>query len=132
MSVDRRVVEVRPELVDRVLAVLADVELPAETDDRLLRGAVSVVGVAAPIELDQPDVVLLGPEDVVREEAIAVVRGQFGHLRRTDIGVPDERRNAIKRPRSRGEALQRRADLALPVDALFVPELAQQVIVLDS
>ena len=43
VPVDRRVVEVRPELAYGVLAVGAHEDLAAETDDRLVGGAVAVV-----------------------------------------------------------------------------------------
>jgi hypothetical protein len=75
--------------------------------------------------------VLGGPEDVVREEAVAVVGGLLGDLGRADRAVPDERRDAVERARGRGEALQRRAELALPVDDVLTPQLVQQRVVLD-
>ena len=43
MAVDRRHVEVRPELRDRVLRVAPHEHLAAEPDDRLVGGAVAVV-----------------------------------------------------------------------------------------
>ena len=65
------------------------------------------------------------------EEAVAVVRGLLGDLRAADRAVPHERRHAVQRARRRGEALQRRAELALPVDDVLAPEPAQQRVVLD-
>src|SRR3712207_997751 len=105
VAVDRRVVEVRPELSERVLAVPAHEHLPAQADDRLVGGAVAVVLEAAAVELDHPGRVLLRPEDVVGEEAVAVVGGLLGDLRGADRAVPHERRDAAQRPRGRGEAL---------------------------
>ena len=131
MAVDRRVVEVRAELAHRVLRVRRHEHLAAEADDRLLGRAVAVVGVALAVQRDQALVVLLRPEDVVREEAVAVVRGLLGDLGRADRAVPDERRHAVERARRRGEALQRRAELALPVDDVLTPQAVQQVVVLD-
>ena len=108
------------------------VYLPAEPDDRLLRGAVSVVFEPLTVEGDQPLEVLLGPEDVVREEAVAVVRGLLGDLRGADGAVPDKRGNAVERPRRRREALQGRAELALPVHDILAPESVKQCVVLDG
>jgi len=85
------VIEVGAELADRVLRVAAHEDLAAEADDGLLGAAVAVVGVARAVEADQLLVVLLGPEDVVGEEAVAVVRGLLGDLGRADGAVPDER-----------------------------------------
>src|ERR1700678_513138 len=65
VAVDRGLVKVRAELLLGVLGVLGDERLAAEADDRLLLGPVAVVGEALPVELDQPRVVLLRPEDVV-------------------------------------------------------------------
>ena len=91
----------------------------------------AVVGVALAVERDQALVVLLRPEDVVREEAVAVVRGLLGDLRRADRAVPHERRDAVERTGGRGEALQRGAELALPVDDVLTPQPVQQVVVLE-
>src|SRR6185436_15596304 len=114
-----------------VLAVLPHEDLAAEPDDRLVRAPVAVVLEATAVELDHPLRVLLGPEDVVVEEAVAVVRGLLGDLRASDRAVPDERRHAVERARRRGEALQRSAELALPVDDVLAPQPAQQCVVLD-
>ena len=46
--------------------------------------------------------------------------------------MPDERRHAVQRARRRGEALQRRAELALPVDDVLAPQPVQQRVVLDG
>ena len=103
VPVHRRVVEVRPELAHRVLRVLPHEHLPAEADDRLLRRAVPVVREPLAVQADQPLEVVLGPEDVVGEEAVAVVGGLFRDLRAADGAVPHERRHAVERPRRRGE-----------------------------
>ena len=132
VPVHRRVVEVRPELPHGVLRVLAHEHLPAEADDRLVGGAVAVVLEAAAVQLDQPLEVVRRPEDVVGEEAVAVVGGLLGDLRAADRAVPDERRHVVERARRRGERLQRRAELALPVDDVLAPQPAQQVVVLDG
>ena len=132
MPVDGRVVEVRAERVDRILRVLRDERLTAEPDDRLLGRAVTVVGVALPVERDEALVVLLGPEDVVREEAVAVVRGLLGDLGGADRPVPDERRHAVERAGRRREALQGGAELTLPVDDVLTPQAVQQRVVLDG
>ena len=91
----------------------------------------AVVLEAAAVEVDHPPGVLGGPEDVVVEEAVAVEGGLLGDLRAADRAVPDERRDAVERARGRGEALQRRAELPLPVDDVLVPQPAQQRVVLD-
>src|SRR6185312_5421904 len=112
-----------------VLAVLAHEHLAAEADDRVLGRPVAVVLEPPPVEGDHPAHVLGRPEDVVVEEAVAVVGGLLGDLRRADRGVPDERRHPVQRPRRGGEALQRRAEPALPVHVLLAPEPAQQRVV---
>ncbi len=94
--------------------------------------AVAVVLEAAAVELDHPLGVLRRPEDVVVEEAVAVVRGLLGDLRAADRAVPHERRHAVQRPRGGGEALQRRAELPLPVDDVLAPQPAEQGVVLDG
>jgi hypothetical protein len=131
VAVDGGVVEVGAELVDRVLAVLPHEELSAQADDGLVVRTVAVVLEAAPVEVDH----LLGvggrPEDVVVEEAVAVVRRLLGDLGAADRAVPDERRDAVERPRGRGEALERRPEAALPVDDVLAPEAVQQRVVLD-
>ena len=119
-------------IVERVLRVLADEELSAETDDRLVGLAVSVVLVALAVEVDQSLEVLLGPEDVVGEETVTVIGGLLGDLRTADRAVPDEGRDVVKRTRRRGERLQRGAELALPVDDVLGPQPMQQVVVLDG
>ena len=101
VAVDRGVVEVRPELVDRVLAVLAHEELPAQADDRPVGRAVAVVLEALAVERHQLRGVRRRPEDVVVEEAVAVVGGLLGDLRAADRAVPDERRRAVERARRR-------------------------------
>ena len=131
VAVDGGVVEVGAELVDGVLAVGPHEHLAAEADDRLVGGAVAVVLEAAAVEVDHPLGVRRRPEDVVGEEAVAVVRRLLGDLGGADRAVPDEGGYAVERPRRGGEALQRRAELALPVDDVLAPEAVEQVVVLD-
>ena len=101
VAVDRGVVEVGPELAHGVLAVLAHEHLAAEADDRLVGAAVAVVLEAAAVELRPSASVWLGrPEDVVVEEAVAVVGGLLGDLGAADRAVPDERRDAVERARA--------------------------------
>ncbi len=130
-TVDGRLVEVRPELADRVLAVLAHEHVPAQAHDRLVRRSVAVVLEAASIELDHALHVVARPEDVVVEEAVAVVRGLLRDLRAADGAVPDERWHAVERARRGGEAGQRRPELALPVHDVLAPQASEQVVVLD-
>ncbi len=92
--------------------------------------AVPVVLEAPPIQVHHPLDVLLRPEDVVVEEAVAVVGGLLGDLRTADRAVPDERRHAVERPRRRGEAGQRGPELALPVDDVLSPQSVEQGVVL--
>src|SRR5438876_634414 len=80
VPVDRCVVEVRPELPHRVLGVLAHEHLTAEPDDRLVGAAVAVVLEPVAVQRDHLLGVFLGPEDVVGEEAVAVVGGLLGDL----------------------------------------------------
>ena len=96
-AVDRRLVEVRPELADGLLRVVAHVDLAAEPDDGLVGRPVAVVLEALAVERDHALDVLLRPEDVVVEEAVAVVGGLLGDLRAADGAVPDERRHAVER-----------------------------------
>src|SRR5690606_27279522 len=112
-------VEVGTELADGVLAVLAHEDLATEADDGMLGSAVPVVLEPASVELDHPLGVLLGPEDVVGEEAVAVVGRLLGDLRTADRAVPDEGRLVVERTRGRGEAVQRGAVLAGPDDVLL-------------
>ncbi len=131
VAVDGGVVEVRAELVPRLLRVLAHEDLAAEPDDRLVGAAVAVVLVAPAVEVHHLRGVLHGPEDRVVQEPVAVVRGLLGDLGRADGAVPHERRDAVERARRRGEALQRRAERAGPVDDVLGPQAAQQRVVLD-
>ena len=96
VAVYRRIIEVRAELIDGILRVLAHEDLTAEADDRLVGGAVTVVLEALAIVPDQLHVVLLRPEDIVREESVAVVRGLFGDFWAADAAVPDEGRHAVE------------------------------------
>ncbi|SII46663.1 Uncharacterised protein [Mycobacteroides abscessus subsp. abscessus] len=131
VAVDRGVVEVGTELLDRILRVLPHEHLTAEADDRLLRRAVAVVLVALAVELDHARGVRGGPEDVVVEEAVTVVGGLLGDLGAADRPVPDERRDVVERPRGDREAVERRAELALPVEVLLPPQTVEEVVVLD-
>jgi hypothetical protein len=87
--------------------------------------------IALTVEADQPFVVLGRPEDVVGEEAIAVVGGLLGDLRGPDRAVPDKRRHVVERARDGGEAGQRGAEVPLPVDHVLAPEPVQEVVVLQ-
>src|SRR5690606_221899 len=126
VAVHGRIVEVRTERGDRILRVLRDERLPAQAHDRLLERAVAVVGEALTVERDETLVVLLRPEDVVGEEAVTVERGLLGDLRRADRAVPYERRHTVEGTRGRGEAVERGAELALPVDDVLLPQLTQE------
>src|SRR5690606_39093340 len=84
VAVDRRVIEVGPKLLVRVLRAPGDIGLAAEADDRLLTSAVTVVLEAPPVELDQTERMRGWPEDVVGKESVAVVRGLLGDLRGPD------------------------------------------------
>ena len=131
MTVHRRVVEVRTEVVDGILRLRADEELAAQPDNRLLCSAVTVVRIPFAVERNELLVVVLRPEDVVRKEAVTVVGGDFRNLRCSDGTVPDEGGNAVERAWRGGEVVQRRAVLALPRDDVLIPEPAQQMVVLD-
>ena len=63
--------------------------------------AVAVVLEAAAVELDHPLGVRGRPEDVVGEEAVAVVGRLLGDLGAADRAVPDERGDAVERARGR-------------------------------
>ena len=93
--------------------------------------AVAVVRVTLPVEIYEAHVVLLGPEDVVGEEAVAVVRGLLGDLRGADRAVPHERRHVVQRPRDAREPLERGAVLAVGVHDVLAPQPVQQVVVLQ-
>ena len=130
-AVDGGVVEVGTEFGHSVLGVPAHEELPAQADDRLVGASVAVVLEAAPVQLDHALGVVHGPEDVVVEEAVAVVGGLFGDLGRPDRAVPDEGGHVVERTRGRGEAVQGGAELALPVDHVLTPQAVQQGVVLE-
>ena len=132
VTVDGCVVEVGAEFVDGILRVLAHENLAAEADDRLIGGAVTVVFPALAVELDHALGVVARPEDVVVEEAVAVVGGLFRDFGAADRTVPNERGNPIERAWRRRELMQRGAVLALEVDALLPPECVQERVVLDG
>ena len=73
---------------------------------------------------------LLGPEDVVVEEAVAVIGRLLDDLGAADRAVPDEGRHAAERSRRRREAGEGRPELALPVDDILAPEPMEQRVVL--
>ena len=128
---DRVLLEVRPERGDGVLRTLGDERLAAEADDRLVPGAVTVVLEPIAVEVDERLEVEARGEDVVREVPVAVVGGLLGDLGGADRAVPHERRHVVERARRRGEALQRGAEAALPVDDVLTPEAVQEVVVLE-
>jgi hypothetical protein len=64
------------------------------------------------------------------EEAVAVSRRLLGDLGASDRPVPHERRAAVERSWRRGESLYRRPEPARPADDFFVPQPAQQRVVL--
>ena len=117
--------------VDGVLRALGDERLPAEADDRLVPAAVTVVLEPIAVEVDERLEVEAGGEDVVREVPVAVVGGLLGDLGGADRAVPHERRHVVERAGRRGEALQRGAEAALPVDDVLTPEAVQEVVVLQ-
>src|SRR4051812_29619819 len=82
LAVDRRALEERAERADGVLRALGDERLPAEPDDRLLRGPVAVAREALAVEVHQRLEMEVGRQDVVGEVAVAVERGLLGDLRR--------------------------------------------------
>ncbi len=132
VTVDGSVVEIGTEDPLRLGLGPRHEHLAAEPDDGLVCGAVTVLLEPLPIEGDHLLDVFLVPEDVVVEEAVAVEGGLLGDLGRTDGAVPDEGRGVVERPRGGGVAVQRCAELALPVDDAFAPEPSQQVVVLDG
>src|SRR5690606_15148155 len=66
------------------------------------------------------------------EETVTVERGLLGDLRRADRAVPHERRHTVEGTRGRGEAVERGAELALPVDDVLLPQFTQERVVLDG
>src|SRR5690625_3038951 len=114
VAVDGRVVEVGAELAHRLLRVPVHVDLAAQTHERLIRTAVAVVLVALAVEVHHARGVAGGPEDVVVEEAVAVVGGLLRDLRAADRAVAHEGRQLVQRPRGDGEGGERRADVAVP------------------
>ena len=69
------------------------------------------------------------PEDIIVKEPVAVIGRLFCNLGRTNGAVPYKRRDAIEGRRGRGKRLQRGAEFGLPVDAVFPPQAAQQVVI---
>jgi hypothetical protein len=110
---------------------VAHEDLAPKANDRVVVRSVPVVLVATSVEIHHAPDVLGGPEDVVVEEAIAVVGRLLGDLRAPDGAVPHERRDAIERARRGREAGQRGAEPALPVDHVLSPQPMQEGIVLD-
>jgi hypothetical protein len=131
MPVYRRVVEVGAELLLRLGLGTTHEDLTTEADGGLVGRAVPIMLEASAVEVDHLRGVLEVPEDVVVEEAVAVVGGLFGDLRRADGAMPDERRSIVHRPRREGESAQRRPEFALPIDDVLAPQLPQKVIVLN-
>ena len=116
------VVEVGPELAHRGLRVVTHEHLPAEAHDGLVGRPVAVVLEPPPIQLDHAPHVLRRPEDVVVEEAVAVVGGLLRDLGAADRAVPHERRDAVERTGRGREARERRAEPALPIDDVLAPQ----------
>lgn len=75
---------------------------------------------------------LLVPEDVVVKETVTVVGGLLCDLGSANRAVPDEGGGAIQGLRGGGEGVEWGTEVALSVDRLFAPELAQQGVVLDG
>lgn len=131
VAIHRRVVEERAEALAGDLGITVDVDVPAQPDHGLLRGAVAVVGETRTVEGHHALEVPLGPENVAGEETIAMARRLLGDLRGADRAMPDERRQVVQWPRDRGEAVQRGAEAALPVDVFLAPQAVQQVVVVQ-
>src|SRR6187455_1991889 len=91
----------------------------------------AVVLEAPSIQPDHALDVLLWPEDVVVEEAVAIERGLLRDLGASDRTVPHERRDAVEGLGGRGVARQGRPESALPVDHVLAPESMEQVVMLD-
>ena len=132
VAVDRRVVEVRTEGVLGFLLRVCDEDLASQADDGLICAAVAVLLVAAAVHRDHLRGVFLVPEDVVVEETVAVIRGLLCNLWGADGPMPDKRRHAVERGRGGDVRLQRRAELALPVDDGFAPQATKKVIILHG
>lgn len=82
-----------------ILRILAHKDLPTQTHDSLIGTAVTVIFVAFPVQLNHALRVFLRPEDVVVEEAVAVVRRLLRNFGSTDAAVPYERGNTVERAR---------------------------------
>lgn len=103
VAIDWGVVEVGAEEVFSFLFGFTNEDLAAKSDDCLVRLTMAIAFKATAVEVHQLGSVLLIPEDIVVEEAIAVVRGLFGNLWRANGTVPDKGRNSIQRCRSSGK-----------------------------
>src|SRR5690606_30764044 len=88
MAVDGCIVKIRSEFVDSILRLLAHKDLTAEPNNGLVGAAVTVMFEALTIQVDELHVVLFGPENVVREEAVTVVGSLLCNLRGADAAVP--------------------------------------------
>lgn len=130
MPVDRSVIEVGAEEIFRLLLSRTNEDVSAEAQDGLIGTAVPIGFIAVAVEVHHLSGVFLVPEDVVVEEAIAIIGSLFGNLRGADGAVPDKGRDTVERRRCGGEALERGTELSLPGDDGLTPEAAQQVIVL--
>src|SRR3954447_9421007 len=91
VTVDRGVLEVRPEPCDGVLGASGDERVPAEADDRLLARAMAVVLEPPAVQVDEWLEVEVRCEHVVGEEPVAVVRRLLGDLGGADRAMPYER-----------------------------------------
>src|SRR5471032_430613 len=103
--------------------------MAAQTNDGLLRRAVTVVRKALAVKLDQGDEVLTGPEDMTGKKTVTVIRRLFGDFRCANRAVPDKGRQVIQWSGDRGEVTQWRAETSGPVEVLLAPQLVQQAIV---
>ena len=98
-AVDRGAIKEGAELAARILRILAHKDLPTQTYDSLISTAVTVIFVAFPVQLNHALRVFLRPEDVVVEEAVAVVCRLLRNFGSTDAAVPYERGNTVERAR---------------------------------
>ena len=82
-----------------ILRILAHKDLPTQTYDSLIGTAVTVIFVAFAVQLNHALRVFLRSEDVVVEEAVAVVCRLLRNFGSTDAAVPYERGNTVERAR---------------------------------